>query len=195
MVNWNCTDCYYGQRNGHKACPRTNCTIPNLQLGHRYSFSVQAVTDFGPGESSMISVMISRYFGKVRNLQASFDDDYIMAITWDPPLNMDTKDIKVTCQSLKTRNYFLNSPVQYFEIYCYSFVARRFIVIDVFAGSSPVPNVTVLQMNDRINLERPWPVTLYNKLEIADTTAAPALYIVGQLYSCSLCSSLKYTDS
>ena len=33
------------------------------------------------------------------------------------------------------------------------------------------------------------------KLVIVDTTAAPALYIVGQQYSCSLCSSLKYTDS
>ena len=33
------------------------------------------------------------------------------------------------------------------------------------------------------------------KLVIVDTTAAPALYIVGQQYSYSLCSSLKYTDS
>ena len=33
------------------------------------------------------------------------------------------------------------------------------------------------------------------QLVIVDTTAAPALYIVGQQYSCSLCSSLKYTDS
>ena len=33
-----------------------------------------------------------------------------------------------------------------------------------------------------------------NILVIVDTTAALALYIVGQ-YSCSLCSSLKYTDS
>ena len=32
-------------------------------------------------------------------------------------------------------------------------------------------------------------------LVIVNTTAAPALYIVGQLYFCSLCSSLKYTDS
>ena len=32
-------------------------------------------------------------------------------------------------------------------------------------------------------------------LVIVDTTAAPVLYIVGQQYSCSLCSSLKYTDS
>ena len=47
----------------------------------------------------MISVLISRYFGQVRNLQASVDDDYIMTITWDPPLNLDAKDIKVTCQS------------------------------------------------------------------------------------------------
>ena len=31
-------------------------------------------------------------------------------------------------------------------------------------------------------------------LVIVDSTAAPALHIVGQ-YSCSLCSSLKYTDS
>ena len=35
----------------------------------------------------------------------------------------------------------------------------------------------------------------YIILVIVDNTAAPALYIVGQLYSCSLCSSLKYTDS
>ena len=34
-----------------------------------------------------------------------------------------------------------------------------------------------------------------NKLVIVDTIAAPALYVVGQQYSCSLCSSLKYTDS
>ena len=33
------------------------------------------------------------------------------------------------------------------------------------------------------------------QLVIVDTTAAPALYIVGQWYSFSLCSSLKYTDS
>ena len=33
------------------------------------------------------------------------------------------------------------------------------------------------------------------KLVIVDTKAAPVLYIVGQQYSCSLCSSLKYTDS
>ena len=33
------------------------------------------------------------------------------------------------------------------------------------------------------------------KLVIVDTTAAPALYIVGQQYSYSFCSSLKYTDS
>ena len=32
------------------------------------------------------------------------------------------------------------------------------------------------------------------RLVIVHTTAAPALYIVGQYYSCSLCSSLKYTD-
>ena len=71
----------------------------------------------------MISVLISRYFGKVRNLQASVDDDYNMTITWDPPLNLDAKDIKVTCQSLKTRRcccFFLlfcfvfNSSVQNF---------------------------------------------------------------------------------
>lgn len=107
MINWNCTDCSYGQHTGQKTCPRTNCTIPNLRRGYRYSFSVQAVTDFGPGEISMISVLISRYFGKVRNLQASVDDDYNMTITWDPPLNLDTKDIKVTCQSLKTRHSFV----------------------------------------------------------------------------------------
>ena len=34
-----------------------------------------------------------------------------------------------------------------------------------------------------------------SKLVIVDTTAAPALYVVGQQYSCSLCRSLKYTDS
>ena len=33
------------------------------------------------------------------------------------------------------------------------------------------------------------------KLVIVDTTASPVLYIVGQQYSCWLCSSLKYTDS
>ena len=36
------------------------------------------------------------------------------------------------------------------------------------------------------------------ELVIVDTTATPALYIVGQLYSWSLsrlCSSLQYTDS
>ena len=33
------------------------------------------------------------------------------------------------------------------------------------------------------------------KLVLVDTTAAPALYIVVQQYSYSLCSSLKYTDS
>ena len=32
-------------------------------------------------------------------------------------------------------------------------------------------------------------------LVIVDTTAAPVLYIVGQKYSYSLCSSLKYTNS
>ena len=32
-------------------------------------------------------------------------------------------------------------------------------------------------------------------LVIVDTTVAPTLYIVGQQYSCSLSSSLKYTDS
>ena len=32
-------------------------------------------------------------------------------------------------------------------------------------------------------------------LVIVDSTAAPALYIVGQWYSWSLCSSLEYTDS
>ena len=95
MVHWNCTDCYYGQRNGDQACPRTNCTIPNLQRGHRYSFSVHAVTDFGDGESSMISMLISRYFGEVRNLQAIVDSDYNMTIKWDPPINVDVKDIKV----------------------------------------------------------------------------------------------------
>ena len=54
----------------------------------------------------MISVLISRYFGQVRNLQASVGDDYNMTITWDPPLNLDTKNIKVTFQSLKTRHSF-----------------------------------------------------------------------------------------
>ena len=33
------------------------------------------------------------------------------------------------------------------------------------------------------------------KLVVVDTTATPALYIVDQQYSYSLCSSLKYTDS
>ena len=33
-----------------------------------------------------------------------------------------------------------------------------------------------------------------NLVVIVDTTAAPALYIVGQKHSCSLCSSLKYTQ-
>ena len=33
------------------------------------------------------------------------------------------------------------------------------------------------------------------ELVIVDTTAAPALCILCQQYSCSLCSSLKYTDS
>ena len=32
-------------------------------------------------------------------------------------------------------------------------------------------------------------------LVIVDTTAAPTLYIVGQKYSCKLCSSLTHTDS
>ena len=32
-------------------------------------------------------------------------------------------------------------------------------------------------------------------LVTVDTTAAPTLYVVSQLYSWSLCSSLKYTDS
>ena len=54
----------------------------------------------------MILVLISQYFGQVRNLQASVDDDYNMTITWDPPLNLDAKDIKVTFQSLKTRHSF-----------------------------------------------------------------------------------------
>ena len=106
MIKWNCTGCYYRQRTGQKTCPGTNCTIPNLLRGHRYSFSVQAVTDFGSGEISVISLLISVYYGKVRNLQASVHDDYNMTVTWDPPLNVDTKDIKVTCQSLKTRHSF-----------------------------------------------------------------------------------------
>ena len=33
------------------------------------------------------------------------------------------------------------------------------------------------------------------QLVIVDNTAAHALYIVGKKHSCSLCSSLKYTDS
>ena len=32
-------------------------------------------------------------------------------------------------------------------------------------------------------------------LVTVDTTAVPTLYVVSQLYSWSLCSSLKYTDS
>ena len=85
----------------------------------------------------MISVLISRYFGKVRNLQASVDDDYNMTITWDPPLNLDAKDIKVTCQSLKTRRcccccccfvLFLILLSRIFKIYCLSFGVWCFIV-------------------------------------------------------------------
>ena len=95
MVHWNCTDCLYGQSSGDQACPRTNCTIPNLRRGYTYSFSVHAVTDFGNGESSMISMLISLYYGKVRNLQAIVDNDYNMTIKWDPPINVDVKDIKV----------------------------------------------------------------------------------------------------
>ncbi|CAH3170725.1 unnamed protein product [Porites evermanni] len=102
MVNWNCIDCYYGQRNGDQACPRTNCTIPNLQRGHRYSFSVHAVTDFGDGESSVISMLISRYYGKVRNLQAIVDNNYNMTIKWDPPINVDVKNIKFIQKILVT---------------------------------------------------------------------------------------------
>ena len=137
MIKWNCTRCYYSQRRGQKTCDGTNCTIPNLQRGYRYSFSVQAITDFGPGEISIISVLISRYFGKVRNLQASVDDDYNMTITWDPPLNLDAKDIKVTCQSLKTRRcccffccfvLFLILLSRIFKIYCLSFGVWCFII-------------------------------------------------------------------
>ena len=43
----------------------------------------------------MISMLLSRYFGKVRNLQATVDNDYNMTIKWDPPINVDVKDIKV----------------------------------------------------------------------------------------------------
>ena len=105
-----------------------------MQRGYRYSFSVQAITDFGPGEISMISVLISRYFGKVRNLQASVDDDYNMTITWDPPLNLDAKDIKVTFQSLKTRHSFCLFVVvvvvfnSFLKIYCLSFGVWCFII-------------------------------------------------------------------
>ena len=43
----------------------------------------------------MISMLISLYYGKVRNLQAIVDSDYNMTIKWDPPINVDVKDIKV----------------------------------------------------------------------------------------------------
>lgn len=60
-----------------------------------YFLLYNAVTDFGTGETSTISILISLYFAQVRNLRASIDDNYNMAITWDRPNNFDKDDIKV----------------------------------------------------------------------------------------------------
>ena len=93
MVSWKCTGRCHG--NGHQTFFGTNCTILNLRREQRYLFSVNAVTDFGTGETSTISILISLYFAQVRNLRASIDDNYNMAITWDRPNNFDKDDIKV----------------------------------------------------------------------------------------------------
>ena len=53
---------------------------------------------------------------------------------------------------------------------------RQLNLLKLRGGSTPVSTVSLI-------------------LVIVDTTAAPCLYIVVQQYSCSLCGSLKYTDS
>ena len=97
MVSWKCTGRCHGKTHGndHQTFFGTNCTILNLRRGQRYLFSVNAVTDFGTGETSTISILISLYFAQVLNLRASIDDNYNMAITWDRPNNFDKDDIKV----------------------------------------------------------------------------------------------------
>ena len=122
MVSWKCTGGCHG--NGHEIFFGTNCTILNLRWDQRYLCSVNAVTDFGTGETSTISVLISLHFAQVRNLRASIDDNYNMAITWDRPNNFDKDDIKVP--------FFIACLTCHFGMYCHLFVAVCFIFLYYF---------------------------------------------------------------
>ena len=111
-VYWNCSGCYYFRRSGSKTVPTQTAKFLNLQRGQTYLFTVHAVTNFGSGENSTVSVMISRYFGQVLNLKADVDN-YIMTIQWDKPSNIEAKDIKVLANPQAV-------PA------CFDFVAIRF---------------------------------------------------------------------
>ena len=111
-VYWNCSGCYYSPRSGSKTVPTPTAKFLNLQRGQTYLFTVHAVTNFGSGENSTVSVMISRYFGQVLNLKADVDN-YIMTIQWDKPSNIEAKDIKVLANPQAV-------PA------CFDFVAIRF---------------------------------------------------------------------
>ena len=92
-MKWNCPRCY-SLKTGFIETANTMHTFPSLNRGRSYYFTVHAVTVFGSGEDFTIAVNIAVAFGQVRNLRKTDGNDTVTFL-WDPPLNVEKKDIQV----------------------------------------------------------------------------------------------------
>ena len=97
MLYWNCPSCYYWYgRTGSQHVPsdKTSYTKSYLQGERTYFFAVHAETISGIGENATTSVAVNRNFAQVRNLTANVNKN-TMTVKWNPPSDIDLKDIKV----------------------------------------------------------------------------------------------------